>query len=94
MIKPLLIVTITASAVTFAPVAQAEVSAACWAHLAGLRDKTTTAAADVRYHRMRGEASACNEQEAREADGARSAKSDERKHDEGKSRYCRKHWYC
>lgn len=74
-----------------APVAHAEVSAACWAHLAELpAGSKTTAAGDVRYHRMRGEFSPCSEQEAAEVDGS----SDRRDRDGEKSRYCKKRWFC
>lgn len=83
----------------YAPEASADVSTRCWAHLA--EHPGTTAAADRRYHLERGEASACSEKEAAEADhlqgteGKSSAVSDHGdSNDERKSRHCRKSWYC
>jgi len=100
-LKVLLAAAIAASAIVITPPASAhaEVSARCWAHLAEIpADQKTTAAGDVRYHRMRGEFSPCNEQEANEADhsswGSSSSNDrDKDKHDD-KSRYCKKRWFC
>ncbi|QJD50289.1 hypothetical protein SEA_IWOKEUPLIKEDIS_86 [Mycobacterium phage Iwokeuplikedis] len=58
----------------------------CWAHLA--ERPGTTPAADRRYHLERGEPSPCTE-----ADAAESS-SDGSDHDDEKSRYCRKRWFC
>lgn len=77
--------------------AHAEVSAECWAHLVAIpSSQRTTAAGDVRYHRERGELSPCTEREAAEADRTAQATgpSDSREYDDGKSRYCRKRWFC
>ncbi|AMS00982.1 site-specific recombination directionality factor RDF [Mycobacterium phage Loser] len=74
--------------------AHAEVSAACWQHLAG-KKTAVTPAADRRYHLERGEPSPCTEVDANE--GSRPAATpteDKPKPDEGKSRYCRKKWFC
>lgn len=56
----------------------------------------TTVAADSRYHVARGELPTCEaqpqqRQENRSSSSSNSSKSYE---DEGKSRHCRKHWYC
>lgn len=75
--------------------AHSEVSARCWAHLAEIpAGQKTTAAGDVRYHLARGEFSPCSEQEAREVDGARSSEGERRNDDQGKSRYCKRRWFC
>lgn len=91
--RALLVAAITAGIVTVtnAPAAHAEVSAACWAHLAG-KSTHVTPAADRRYHLERGEESPCSEADA----GWSTASSDSghRHDDEGKSRYCRKRWWC
>lgn len=71
------------------PQAAADVSAACLAHLA--EHPGTTPAADRRFHLQRGEESPCSAADA--ADGYASS-SEKRKDDEGKSRYCRKRWWC
>lgn len=79
------------------PVAEAEVSSGCLAHLAGLHDGTS-AAEDVRYHTRKGEFSPCTEREAAEADRGTTrfeeTSHDESGRDDGKSRYCRKRWFC
>lgn len=77
-----------------APPANADVSAECWAHLSD-KQSHTTPAADRRFHLERGEPSPCTEADAR--DGLPKASSSDRakdKADEGKSRFCRKRWYC
>ncbi|AOT24729.1 hypothetical protein PBI_STASIA_73 [Mycobacterium phage Stasia] len=76
-----------------APKASADVTAECWAHLSD-KQSHTTPAADRRFHLQRGEPSPCTEQDAK--NGLPKAKSDEAKDkaDEGKSRFCRKRWYC
>lgn len=51
-----------------APVARAEVSAECWAHLASV-ETANTPAADRRYHLERGEASPCTEYDASDNQG-------------------------
>ncbi|ASR86534.1 hypothetical protein SEA_CHANGELING_82 [Mycobacterium phage Changeling] len=76
--------------------AHAEVSAACWQHLAG-KKTAVTPAADRRYHLERGEPSPCTEYDANEGSRpAPAAKSEPKpaKPDEGKSRYCKKRWFC
>jgi hypothetical protein len=70
-----------------APEAEAQVSAACWAHLA--ENPGTSAAADVRYHLARGEHSPCTQQEAGEADHTNEYSSRD-----GESRSCNKRWWC
>ena len=89
--RVLLAAAVAATAVVIAPAspAHAEVSLRCQQHL--LQTPGTTASADVRYHRSRGEFSPCNEQEASESDGANNERSNKR---DDKSRYCRKHWFC
>lgn len=91
--RALVAAVVAAAAVLLAPAApaHAEVSAACWAHLAELPPGETPAG-DVRYHRMRGEFSPCTEQEAAEADSARSDRDNDRRDE--KSRYCKKRWFC
>ncbi|ACE80003.1 hypothetical protein Pukovnik_77 [Mycobacterium phage Pukovnik] len=79
--------------------ARADVSAECWAHLAGVQTAKTPAA-DRRYHLEHGEFSPCTAQDAnedREAVATRGAAAspdnDKRDHDK-KSRYCKKRWFC
>lgn len=75
--------------------AKADISSQCLVHLAGLHDGTT-AAEDVRYHTRKGEFSPCSEKEAAEADRG-TTRFEESSRDEtyeGKSRYCRKRWFC
>lgn len=75
--------------------AHAEVSAQCWAHLAGIpADQKTTPAGDRRYHLEHGEFSPCTEQDANEGSAPASRGGDEHRDDDNKSHYCRKHWYC
>lgn len=101
--KVLIAAALAVGAVTVAQpaTANAEVSARCWAHLAEIpASQKTSAAGDVRYHRARGEFSPCTEQEASEADRSSwgSSSSDDNRdnsrHDDGKSRYCKKRWFC
>lgn len=87
-----LAVAASTAAVALPAPAHAEVSAICLAHLAGL-ESTTSAGEDVRYHTMRGQFSPCTEHEAAEADRRVNVTSDEH-HDEGKSRYCSRRWFC
>ncbi|QFP95560.1 hypothetical protein SEA_GAUGELDP_77 [Mycobacterium phage GaugeLDP] len=89
-----------ALAVAYSPPAHAEVSAQCWAHLAEIPPGETPAG-DRRYHLLRGEPSPCSEQEVNEAQGREevatrgAASSSKPKEDnDGKSRFCRKRWYC
>lgn len=83
--------------------AQAEVSATCKLHLERVSKATgqiVTAAADRRHWAARGQVSQyCSEQDeaeeatqSTEAVTSRDEYSD--KPDEGKSRYCRKKWFC
>jgi hypothetical protein len=67
--------------VVAAPVATAE---SCAAHLA---KAGTTKAADIAYHAVNGGESPCKDDTA----GEYSQQSKDR---DGKSRFCRKHWYC
>lgn len=71
-----------------APESHAEVSAGCAAHLASKPGET--AASDRRYHLERGEESPCSGRDAYGWGESRSGDDDR----DGKSRYCRKHWYC
>lgn len=91
--KVLIAAAIAAAGVALAPAApaHAEVSAACWAHLAEIPPGETPAG-DVRYHRARGEHSPCTEQEAAEASS--SNKSSNNYNRDEKSRYCKKRWFC
>lgn len=69
--------------------AHAEVSAGCVAHLASRPGETP--AGDRRFHLARGEESPCSEADA----GWDSAsKDDSGRSGCGKSRFCRKHWFC
>jgi len=92
--KILLAAVVAVGAVVLAPAApaHADVSAACWAHLAEIPPGETPAG-DVRYHRLRGEFSPCTEQEAAEATRSSSNKDNDNYRDE-KSRYCKKRWFC
>lgn len=92
--RALMIAALAAAGLAFAPAPTAHaVSAACWAHLSKV-DTAQTPAADRRFHLERGEFSPCSEADAGES-SARSTTSDNRgSADEGKSRYCRKHWFC
>lgn len=80
--------------------AHAEVSAQCWAHLAEIpASQKTTAAGDRRYHLEHGEFSPCTEQDANEGEavdtrGSAASPDNDKHEDSGKSRYCRKHWFC
>lgn len=67
--------------------AHAEVSAACITHMA---KEKTTAVADRLYHLTHGGESPCEESEAVEFDNNHNNNNS----DSGKSRYCRKHWFC
>lgn len=93
--KFVIVAAIAASAAIVAPAApaHAEVSAACWAHLAELPPGETPAG-DVRYHRLRGEHSPCTEQEADEATRSASRDSGSNEKRDSKSRYCKKRWFC
>ena len=75
--------------VMLAPAATAEVSSACWSHLAAMpAGEIVTPAEDVRYHLSRGEESPC-------ADSDQGVgRSSSRDGDGGKSRFCRKRWWC
>lgn len=102
-----LVVALVAGSVVLSPAAKAEVSAECWAHLAGVKESNTPAA-DRRYHLERGEFSPCTEQDA--SQGNKPAQSSQNnseqwvdntqdnsyndKGNEPKSKYCRKKWYC
>ncbi|ASZ75512.1 site-specific recombination directionality factor RDF [Mycobacterium phage Kimona] len=76
--------------------AEAAPSSACLAHLAD-KQTHTTPAADRRYHLQRGEPSPCSEQDAQggeESPASPVQRDDQDKRDGGKSRFCRKHWFC
>ncbi|ASR86182.1 hypothetical protein SEA_BOBSWAGET_77 [Mycobacterium phage BobSwaget] len=96
----LMLAMIAVATLQLAAPAHAEVSALCWAHLAE-SPAGTTPASDRRYHLERGQESPCTEQDAASPDregevstrGDASSSHDD-KPDEGKSRYCRKHWFC
>ena len=84
-----------AMVIALASEAKADVTARCAIHLAG--QPGTTAAADRRYHLEHGEESPCTEADARGREGeamrgASPSHGDD--HQDEKSRYCRKHWYC
>jgi hypothetical protein len=107
MPRAFLLAVVVGASVMLAPAfpAHAQVSAECWAHLAGVK-KSNTPAADRRYHLERGEFSPCTEQDAADNSGGSSngsSSNSDRRHDDsnssdsgddGSSRYCRKHFYC
>lgn len=55
----------------------------------------TTVAADSRYHVARGELPTCEAQsQSRDSGSSSSSNGSYSNEDEGKSRYCRKRWFC
>lgn len=70
--------------------AGAEVSSGCAAHLAAHPGES--AAGDRRFHLARGEESPCSEADAGYSREVSSR--DGERGEEGKSRFCRKRWYC
>ena len=68
-------------ALTPAAPANAQVSPACLKHVA---EEGTTPASDRAYHTLHGGESPCEEQQVFESTN----------NSDGKSRYCRKHWFC
>lgn len=106
MPRAFLLAVVVGASVVLAPAfpAHAQVSAECWAHLAGVK-KSNTPAADRRFHLARGEFSPCTEQDAADSGGSSNGSSSngdrrDSRSDSGdsgsdeSSRYCRKHWYC
>ena len=80
--------------VAYAPQANAEVSAGCWAHLAEIPPGETPAG-DRRYHLAKGEPSPCSEQETSEVERSSAAsRNDGSERHEEKSRFCKKKWFC
>ena len=77
--------------IAYSPEAKADVSAACYAHLAKSSSHQTPAA-DRRFHLERGEESPCTEFDAGQVSTADDNHKDNS--DDGKSRYCRKHIWC
>lgn len=71
--------------------AAAEVSASCAAHLASRPGETP--AGDRRFHLARGEKSPCTAADAGSGAVA-AAKSDGGRDRDGKSRFCRRNWFC
>jgi hypothetical protein len=80
--------------------AHAEVSAACWQHLAGV-DTANTPAADRRYHLERGEPSPCTEFDAAEGssyngerrrDEPKQSNQEQRKHRDQPGYHCKWTW--
>jgi hypothetical protein len=61
--------------------ARAEVSAACWAHLAGV-ETANTPAADRRYHLERGEPSPCTEYDANDNYGPYQQRQEQKRRDD------------
>jgi hypothetical protein len=91
VIKATLVASLLVGAgVVLAPTASAEVSAACWAHLAGVK-QANTPAADRRYHLERGEASPCTEYDASDNYGPYQQRQQEQRQEDA-PREDRKHY--
>ncbi|AHJ86441.1 putative RDF protein [Mycobacterium phage 40AC] len=94
LLSSALLALLATASIQVGPAPAHAVTPECWAHLAGV-DKANTPAADRRYHLERGQHSPCTEQDANEGSRpADSARQGDDKPDEGKSRFCRKRWYC
>lgn len=85
--RALVLAALVVVGVTLTPAApaNAQVSAKCLSHMA---KEKTTAVADRLYHLTHGGESPCEESEAVEFDAPKD------NNNEGKSHYCRKHWFC